>query len=212
MSTSFYNQLKENNKNWAKDKTDKNPNFFKDLAKGQQPQAFVIGCGDSRVPLNGIIGADVGELFVQRNIANMVIHSDLNLLSVLEFAVDVLGVEHIIVCGHYGCGGVKAAMENNAVGLIDNWIGHIKDVFRLHEEEINSIKDDKKRYDRCVELNVQEQVYNLATTTIVQKAWKNKADLTIHGWVYDLKTGLINDLGIDTNNQEEVNDIYRLKN
>lgn len=208
----FYNQLKENNKAWAKEKTDKNPNFFKDMAKSQEPQAFVIGCGDSRVPLNGIIGADAGELFVQRNIANMVIHSDLNLLSVLEFAVDVLGVEHIIVCGHYGCGGIKAAMENNAVGIIDNWIGHIKDVFRLHEKEINSIKDEKKRYDRCVELNVQEQVYNLASTTIVQKAWGNKADLTIHGWVYDLKTGLINDLGIDIQDQEGVNHIYRLKN
>lgn len=159
--------------------------------------------------VNDIIGADAGEIFVHRNISNMVVHSDLNLLSVLEFAVNVLEVPHIIVCGHYNCGGVKAAMDNDAVGLIDNWLAHMKDVFRLHEEEINNIKDDEKRYDRCVELNVQEQVYNLATTSIVQNAWAKDKELKIHGWVYDLRTGLINDLGINMGSQEEISDIYR---
>ncbi len=211
MNVAFYNKLKENNKKWVEKKTKSNPNFFKDLAKGQSPQAFILGCGDSRVPLNDIIGADAGELFVQRNIANMVVHSDIDMLSVLEYAVAVLNIPHIIVCGHYGCGGIKAAMDSKEVGLVDNWLGHIKDVFRLHEKEIKSITDPKERYDRCVELNVKEQVYNMATTTIVQKAWEEGHDLTIHGWVYNLETGLINDLEVDINGKDAISDIYRLK-
>src|SRR5699024_129461 len=129
----------------------------------------------------------------------------------LEYAVDVLGVEHIIICGHYGCGGVKAAMDNKEVGVVDNWLGHIKDVFRLHQDEIKAIADPKKRYDRCVELNVQEQVYNMATTTIVQRAWKNEQTLQVHGWVYDLETGLVNDLKVDMNGPQDVGEVYRLK-
>lgn len=211
MTSKFYKQLKENNKTWVREKTKADPDFFKKLAEGQAPKAFVLGCGDSRVPLNDVLGADAGEIFVQRNIANMVVHSDIDMLSVLEFAVNVLEVPHVIVCGHYGCGGVKAAMDNKEMGLIDNWLGHIKDTFRLHREEIDAIPDEKERYDRCVELNVKEQVYNMATTTIVQKAWENNQDLTVHGWVYDLKTGLINDLEIDMDGQEALSDIYRLK-
>lgn len=209
MGAEFYNRLKRNNKNWVKKKTDENPDFFKELAKEQKPPAFIIGCADSRVPINDVIGADAGELFVQRNIANMVIHSDMNLLSVLEFAVNVLEVPHIIVCGHYGCGGVKAAMDSKVVGLIDNWLGHIKDAFRLHADEINSIEDPKERYDRCVEINVQEQVYNLGTTKIVQNAWRKGMELKIHGWVYDLETGLIKDLGVDMGESQKIDDIYK---
>lgn len=211
MGAKFYQKLKDNNRLWVEEKTKGNPNFFKDLAKAQRPPAFIIGCADSRVPINDIIGADAGELFVQRNIANVVVHSDMNLLSVLEFAVSVLHVEHIIVCGHYGCGGVKAAMESKVVGLIDNWLGHIKDVFRIHEEEIKGISDSKARYDRCVELNVQEQVYNLATTKIVQNAWVEGKVLDIFGWVYDLETGLVKDLGIKIGSEKDISDIYRFK-
>ena len=211
MSIRFYNRLKENNRKWVEEKTKEDPDFFRNLAKGQHPPAFLIGCGDSRVPLSKIVGAEAGELFIQRNIANMVIHADMDMLSVLEYAVDVLEVPHIIICGHYGCGGVKAAMDNKEVGLVDNWLGHIKDVFRIHEDEIKAIEDDKKRYDRCVELNVEEQVYNMATTTIVQRAWGKQKDLTVHGWVYDLETGLINDLGVDIDSQEALSDIYRLE-
>lgn len=209
MGAKFYKKLKDGNKSWVAKKTAENPNFFKDLSKGQRPPAFIIGCADSRVPINDIIGADAGELFVQRNVANVVVHSDMNLLSVLEYAVEVLHVPHIIVCGHYGCGGVKAAMESNVVGLVDNWLGHIKDVFRLYEDEIKSIKDSEKRYRRCVELNVREQVYNLATTKIVQRAWREGKELKIHGWVYDLETGLINDLGVDMGSQDEISDVYK---
>src|SRR5699024_46230 len=170
MGAKFYKKLKDGNKAWVKDKTDNDPEFFKRLAKEKHQTAFIIGCAYSRVSVTDVIGADAGELFVQRNIANMVVHSDMNMLSVLEFAVNVLNVPHIIVCGHYGCGGVKAAMDSNVVGLIDNWLGHIKDVFRMHEKEIKAIEDEKERYDRCVELNVQEQVYNLGTTSKVQNA------------------------------------------
>lgn len=211
MGAKFYQKLKDGNKAWVEKKTSENPDFFKDLSKGQRPPAFIIGCADSRVPITDVIGAEAGELFVQRNIANMVVHSDMNMLSVLEYAVEVLDVPHIIVCGHYGCGGVKAAMDSNVVGLVDNWLGHIKDVFRLHEAEIKQIQDEKKKYNRCVELNVIEQVYNLATTKIVQKAWRKGNELKIHGWVYDLETGLINDLGVDIGSQDQISDIYKFK-
>lgn len=211
MGAKFYKKLIDGNKAWAESKTNEDPNFFKDLAKEQRPPAFIIGCADSRVPINDVIGADAGELFVQRNIANMVVHSDMNMLSVLEFAVNVLNVPHIIVCGHYGCGGVKAAMDSNVVGLIDNWLAHIKDVFRIHEKEIRSIQDEKERYNRCVELNVQEQVYNLGNTKIVQNAWRQGKELKIHGWVYDLETGLIKDLNFHLGGQDEISEVYRFK-
>ena len=148
----FYNQLLENNKKWAQDKIKNNPNFFSDLAKGQTPPVLWIGCADSRVPANEVIGAKAGEVFVHRNIANMVVHSDMSMLSVLDYAVNVLKVKHIIVCGHYGCGGVHTAMTNKKVGLIDNWIRHIKDSYRFHKEELDAIKDNKARFDRFVEL------------------------------------------------------------
>lgn len=209
MGAEFYKKLKDNNKKWAEEKIKVDPDFFKNLSKGQRPPAFIIGCADSRVPITEMMGAEPGELFVQRNIANVVVHSDMNLLSVLEFAVNVLQVTHIIVCGHYGCGGVKAAMDSKVVGLMDNWVGHIKDVFRLHEAEIRSIKDRQRRYDRCVEINVQEQVYNLATTKIVQNAWRQGKDLKLHGWVYELETGLVKDLGFDFGSRHEISDIYR---
>src|SRR5699024_6666449 len=191
MGAKFYKKLKDGNKAWVKDKTDNDPEFFKRLAKEQRPPAFIIGCADSRVPVTDVIGADAGELFVQRNIANMVVHLDMYIVSVLELAVNVLNLPHIIVCVHYGSGGVKAAMDSNVVGLIDNWLGHIKDLFRIHEKKIKSIEDPKLRYARCVELNVKEQVYNLGTTKIVQNAWRQGKALKIHGWVYDLETGLI---------------------
>ena len=154
----FYKQLLDNNKKWVESKLNQDPDFFKKLASGQKPPVLWIGCADSRVPANEIIGAQPGEVFVHRNIANMVVHSDMNMLSVLDYAVNVLEVKHVIVCGHYGCGGVQTAMTNKHVGLIDNWIRHIKDVYRFHNEELNAIEDEKKRFDRFVELNVVEQV------------------------------------------------------
>lgn len=183
MKSTFYQSLLENNKNWVENKLKLDPEFFNKLADGQQPPLLWIGCADSRVPANEIIGAQPGEVFVHRNIANMVVHSDMNMLSVLDYAVNALKVKHVIVCGHYGCGGVKAAMGNNSIGLIDNWIRHIKDSYRFHKEELDSIGDEKKRFDRFVELNVKEQVFDLAKTSIVQNAWRNNQELSLHGWV-----------------------------
>ena len=170
----FYKQILENNKQWVSSKLDSDPEFFKRLENGQQPPLLWIGCADSRVPANEIIGTQPGEVFVHRNIANMVIHTDMNMLSVLDYSVNALKVQHIIVCGHYGCGGVKAAMDNQSIGLIDNWIRHIKDIYKMHVRELETIKDEKARWDRFVELNVIEQVYDLAETSIIQNAWKNK--------------------------------------
>ena len=200
----------ENNKKWVASKLEKDPDYFLKLSKGQQPPVLWIGCSDSRVPANEIIGAEPGEVFVHRNIANMVVHSDMNLLSVLDYAVNVLKVRHIIVCGHYGCGGVQAAMTNKHIGLIDNWIRHIKDVYRFHSSELNSIVDETKRFNRFVELNVVEQVLDLAKTSIVQGAWENNQDLHVHGWVYDVADGIINDLGISIKNDETLSDVYKL--
>jgi carbonic anhydrase len=206
----FYKKLLENNKKWVSRNLEKDPEFFNRLAEGQQPPLLWIGCADSRVPANEIIGAMPGEVFVHRNIANMVIHSDMNMLSVLDYAVNVLKVKHIIVCGHYGCGGVKAAMGNQQIGLIDNWIRHIKDVYRFHHEELNAIKDEEQRFRRFIEVNVEEQVLDLAKTSIVQNAWKNNQALEIHGWVYDIKDGLINDLKVSHENNSQLNDVYQL--
>ncbi|CAI9429647.1 Carbonic anhydrase 2 [Candidatus Ornithobacterium hominis] len=206
----FYNQLLENNKNWVKSVIDKSPDFFSDLSKGQQPPVLWIGCADSRVPANQIIGAKPGEVFVHRNIANMIVHTDMNMLSILDYAVNSLKIKHIIVCGHYGCGGVKAAMGKDSVGIIDNWLRHIKDVYRLHQAELEQIKDKEEKWDRFVELNVEEQVYDLAKTSIVQSAWKNEQELGLHGWVYNIKDGLIKDLGLNIYNDEELEDVYKL--
>ncbi len=209
MST-FYKTLLENNKKWVKSKLDLNPEYFDKLAKGQQPPLLWIGCADSRVPANEIIGAEPGEVFVHRNIANMVVHSDMNMLSVLDYAVNALKVKHVIVCGHYGCGGVNAAMTNQSIGLIDNWIRHIKDVYRLHKTELDAIEDQTKRFDRFVELNVTEQVFDLAKTSIVQGAWNKNQELSLHGWVYGIDSGIIKDLGVNISNDSELDDVYQL--
>ncbi|MEJ1221336.1 carbonate dehydratase [Sediminicola sp. 1XM1-17] len=210
MSQDFYKSLIENNKEWVKNKLDLDPEFFQKLSKGQSPPLLWIGCADSRVPANEIIGAQPGEVFVHRNIANMVLHTDMNMLSVLDYAVNVLKVKHVIVCGHYGCGGVKAAMGNQSIGLIDNWVRHIKDVYRLHKDELDAINDEDKRFDKFVELNVKEQVFDLAKTSIVQNAWNVGQDLSLHGWVYGLSTGIVNDLGVTVENDSQLDTVYQL--
>lgn len=209
--SAFYTKILENNRNWVAEKLATDPDYFNRLADGQNPPLLWIGCADSRVPANEITGTQPGEVFVHRNIANMVVHTDMNMLSVLDYAVNVLKVKHVIVCGHYGCGGVKAAMGNNHFGLIDNWIRHIKDVYRFHHAELDSIEDENQRFDRFVELNVEEQVYDLAKTSIVQNAWRNGQELYIHGWVYSIRDGLVKDLGVNFKNNEELPDVYRLE-
>jgi carbonic anhydrase len=187
-----YEKLLLENKAWAAEAVEEDPDFFKRLENIQKPDFLWIGCSDSRVPANEITNTQPGEIFVHRNIANMVVHTDLNLLSVLEYAVVHLKVKHIIVCGHYGCGGIKAAMTNHNFGIINKWLRNIKDVYRIHREEINAIPDEDKRTNRLVELNVIEGVMNLAKTSIIQKAWKYNQQPHLHGWVYGLKDGLIN--------------------
>jgi carbonic anhydrase len=205
-----YLRLLNNNKNWVREQLDLDPNFFEKLSKGQSPEYLWIGCSDSRVPANQITGTEPGEVFVHRNIANMVVHSDMNMLSVLSYAVDVLKVKHIIVCGHYGCGGVIAAMNNQQFGLIDNWLRHIKDVYRYHHLELDAITDENERARRFVEVNVQEQVHDLGKTSIVQNAWKRNQPLHIHGWVYDIKDGLINDLNVTFTCTKDLHKVYHL--
>lgn len=187
-----YEKLLDNNKNWATKMVKEDPDFFNRLVNVQHPEFLWIGCSDSRVPPNEITGTRPGEIFIHRNIANMVVHTDLNMLSVLEYAVNVLKVKHIIVCGHYGCGGVKAAMTRHSIGLINKWLRNIKDVYRFHRDEIDAIPDEDKRTNKLIELNVQEQVMNLAKTSIVQRAWKERNAPHLHGWVYDLHDGVIN--------------------
>ncbi len=186
-----YDKLLLENKAWAAEKVQTDPNYFKKLSAIQRPEFLWIGCSDSRVPANEITGTAPGEIFVHRNIANMVVHTDVNLLSVLEYAVKFLEVKHVIVCGHYGCGGVKASMAQHNLGIINKWIMHIKDVQRIHLEELQAISDEEARTNRLVELNVIEQVNNLAKTSIIQKAWKDRNGPHIHGWVYGLDNGLI---------------------
>lgn len=210
MEQAFYKKLIDNNREWVKSKLAIDPDFFNKLSKGQQPPLLWIGCADSRIPANEVIGAQPGEVFVHRNIANMVIHSDMNMLSVLDFAVNALKVKHIIVCGHYGCGGVKAAMGNQHIGLIDNWIRHIKDVYRLHQSELDAIKNEEDRFNRFVELNVNEQVCDLAKTSIVQSAWEKNQELHIHGWIYDIHTGLVKDLETNISRNDELEKVYQL--
>ncbi len=207
----LYANLLENNKRWVAKQLNNNPHYFENLSKGQKPPILWIGCADSRVPANEIIGAQPGEVFVHRNIANMVIHSDMNMLSVLDYAVNVLEVKHIIVCGHYGCGGVLTAMKNVHVGIIDNWIRHIKDVYRLHQQELDAIENEDLRFKRFVELNVIEQVNDLAKTSIVQGAWKKNQKIGIHGWVYGLEDGLIKDLNVTMWDESNLPPVYKLE-
>ena len=211
MENNYYESLFENNKEWIKKELKEDPEYFNKLAAGQKPPLLWIGCADSRVPANEIIGAKPGEVFVHRNIANMVIHSDMNMLSVLDYAVNVLEVKHIIVCGHYDCGGVKAALTNKSYGLIDNWIRHIKDVYRFHQKELDTITNDAAKLNRYVELNVIEQVFDLAKTSIVQNAWRKNQEVSIHGWVYKLNDGIIKDLNVNFKNNSELNEVFQLK-
>ena len=199
------------NKAWAEDRIEDNPDYFKKLAALQTPEYLWIGCSDSRVPANEVTGTAPGEIFVHRNIANMVVHTDINLLSVLTYAVDVLEVKHIIVCGHYGCGGVKAAMGNDYLPLINNWLRNIKDVYKANRTELKSIQDEEKQFDRLVELNVLEQVHHLAETNIVQGAWKKREMPLIHGWVYGLNNGIINPL-ITIGPDSEMDPLYKYNN
>ena len=186
-----FEKILKDNKEWAAQMVAADPEYFKRLADIQNPEVLWIGCSDSRVPANTITGTEPGEIFVHRNIANMVVHTDLNLLSVLEYAVNVLRVKHIIVCGHYGCGGVKAAMTRHSIGIINKWIRNIKDVYRFHRDELEIIADEEMRTNKLVELNVKEQVMNLAKTSIVQSAWKHHQRPHLHGWVYGLNDGII---------------------
>ena len=182
------------NKAWAKDKIDVRSDYFQSMEYAQRPEFLWIGCSDSRVPAEEITGTEPGELFVHRNVANLVVHTDLNLISVLQFAVEVLKVPHIIICGHYGCGGIKAALSQENLGIINKWLRNIKDIYRFHREELDAIQEPVERLTRMVELNVVEQVNHLAATSIVQKAWASENRPFIHGWVYDLRTGLLRDL------------------
>ena len=205
-----YQDLLKGNRDWVKAETEKDPSFFDKLAAGQEPDVLWIGCSDSRVPANEVTNTRPGQVFVHRNIANVCVHSDMNMLSVLDYAVNVLKVKHVIVSGHYGCGGVAAALSNQQFGLIDNWLRHIKDVYRLHSHELDRITDHQSKLNRLVELNVVEQVYNLCKTTIVQNAWREREDLELHGWVIDLKTGLVKDLKVTTKSTENVGKVFKL--
>ena len=189
-------KLLDNNRAWAADRVKHDPTFFSRLAGQQAPTFLWIGCSDSRVPANDIVGLDPGELFVHRNVANIVVHTDVNCLSVLQYAVDVLKVRHVIVCGHYGCGGIRAALDGTAHGLIDNWLQHVQDVKEAHQSELLALANVESRIDRLAELNVMEQVRNIARTTIVQDAWRRDQPLELHGWIYGIKDGLIHDLGV----------------
>jgi carbonic anhydrase len=188
---STYEKLLLENKAWAIEQVQIDPGFFSRLSHVQTPEFLWIGCSDSRVPADKITGTQPGEIFVHRNIANMVVHTDINLLSVLEYAVEVLKVKHIIVCGHYGCGGVKAAMGNHSLGIINKWLRNIKDVYRIHRDEIDKIENEEDRTNKLIEFNVSEQIMNLAKTSIIQKAWKQDQRPHLHGWVYGLNNGII---------------------
>ncbi len=206
------NSLFVRNKNWAAKVSEQNPQFFSQLSKQQSPDYLWIGCADSRVPANQVIDLQPGEVFVHRNIANVVVHSDLNCLSVIQYAVEVLQVKHIIVCGHYGCGGVKAAYEGHEYGLIDNWLRHIKDVYRCHKDEIDAQSTEQDKINLLCEKNVIEQVANVCHSTIVQQAWREKKDLTVHGWIYAIENGLLKALDAEVNAGEQLNATHILKN
>jgi carbonic anhydrase len=203
-------ELFENNKAWSKRQIESDPDFFNRLTKLQKPKYLWIGCSDSRVPANQILGLAPGEVFVHRNVANLVVHSDLNCLSVIQFAVEVLQVEHIIVCGHYGCGGITAACSNQQFGLIDNWLRNIKDTYDRHRAEIEEITDADARQDKVCELNVLTQVLNVCHTTIVQNAWARGQKLEVHGIVYRLNDGLLHDLAVHVTSIDQIEEVYRL--
>jgi carbonic anhydrase len=204
-------EIFEKNRDWAARVEASNPGFFKRLSAQQTPKYLWIGCADSRVPATEICGLDPGEIFVHRNVANLVVHTDFNALSVLQYAVEVLKVEHVIVCGHYGCGGVKAALENRAHGLIDNWLRNIKDVYAWNRETMSDESlTDQQRLDRLCELNVKSQVANLCYTTIIQEAWARGQKLAMHGWIYSLNDGLLQDLGLCLESLEQLPDIYHM--
>lgn len=198
------------NRLWAKTTVEEDPQFFARLEALQNPDLLWIGCSDSRLPPNEIIGRKPGELFVHRNVANLVEHTDVNCLSVLQYAIDVLQVKHVIICGHYGCGGVRAALSTQPLGLIDNWLRHIRDVHLWNRDELAAIPDINARADRLAELNVEAQVANVCHTTIVQDAWRRGQNLTIHGWIYALHDGLLRDLGMVIESPEQLPPEYRL--
>ena len=195
--------LFENNRRWAENIKEKDPEFFIRLANQQSPKYLWIGCSDSRVPANEVVDLLPGEIFVHRNIANLVVHTDFNCLSVVQFAIEVLNVKDIIVCGHYGCGGVRAAMEDTGYGLMDNWLRHIRDIYIHHRIELESMFDEKLRYNLLCELNVMEQVWNVSQTTFVQNTWKDKQELNVHGWIYDVSDGILRDLDTTVTSREE---------
>ena len=198
-----YESLLQGNKKWVAETLNEDPHFFERLAAGQKPPVLWIGCSDSRVPANQITHTFPGDIFVHRNIANVVVHTDMSMLSVLDFAVNVLEVEHVIVVGHYGCGGIKASMENTQHGIIDNWLRHIQDVYRVYEDKLDAIGDEKTRFDKLVELNVVQGVFNLNRTSILQNRWANGKKVGVHGWVYSLETGIITDLNVTSTSKED---------
>lgn len=203
-----YEKLLVQNKQWATEMVKNNPDYFHHLSGLQKPDFLWIGCSDSRVPANEITGTEPGEIFVHRNVANLVVNTDLNLLSVLKYAVEVLKVKHIIVCGHYGCGGINAAITNENFGLLNTWLKNIKDVYRLHKEELNAIENDEDRSDRLVEFNIAEQIFNLAKTSIIQKAWSQEQRPILHGCVYGLKNGILKDI-IKIDHNSAMDTMYR---
>ena len=203
-----FEKLLLENKAWAADKLQSDAHYFERRVREQTPDFFWIGCSDSRVPANEVTNTEPGEIFVHRNVANMVVNTDLNLLSVLQFAVEVLKVKDVIVCGHYGCGGVKSALYNHSYGLLNKWLRNIKDVYRLHRTEIDTIESSEKKVDRLVELNVEEQVMNLAKTSIIQRAWKNHQLPAVHGWVYDIRTGILKEV-CRLDHTYEIDPIYK---
>jgi carbonic anhydrase len=198
------------NREWSQRMRERDPRFFERLVRAQKPELLWIGCSDSRLPPDQVVGRLPGEIFVHRNVGNVVVHTDVNCLSVLQYGVEVLGVKHVIVCGHYGCGGVRAAMTPRPLGLIDNWLRHIRDVYMVNRAELDAIADDKAREDRLCELHVAAQVANVCHTSIVQDAWRRGQPLTVHGWIYDLSDGLLRDLGLVVERAEQVAQIYRL--
>jgi len=205
-----YNDLLEGNRKWVEETLQMDPEYFDKLSKGQSPPVLWIGCSDSRVPANQVTGTLPGEVFVHRNIANVVSHTDLNLLSVMDFAVNVLKVKYIIVAGHYKCGGVSAALTSKQFGVIDNWLRHIKDVYRLHKAEIDAIENYQDKENRLVELNVIEGVFNVCKTTIVQNAWDAGQELSVHGWVVDIHTGLVKDQNVSISNNDAMDKVYQM--
>ncbi len=203
--------LFEKNRKWARRIKESDPDFFARLSKQQNPEYLWIGCSDSRVPANEIVDMLPGEIFVHRNIANLVIHTDLNCLSVIQYAVDVLKIKHIIVCGHYGCGGIQAAMDDKEHGLIDNWLQNIKEVYRYNQVRIDALQNEQEKINLLCELNVVEQVANTCHTTIVRRAWKSGQELAVHGWIYSIEDGILKDLNVCVTNPDEISQTHRIK-